>query len=208
MTQATVIAPGSVNRVCAREAIASPVVRCVSSRVCQRQTRTRKRSQTTICAFALRPYFQTHKEDKAVVTHELEENLTFFPEVESDELELDAFPTEEIIDPYDLPHSEYEVGSIVRIIDEHEHHCEWGRNAVALPVVLRRSARTCCFEVIKVRQNLNLYKDTESYLNGSPWHYLLSSQDTAQKLDGVWVKENELCHFDESHLISTNDEIF
>lgn len=132
------------------------------------------------------------EEDEVVVTHELEDNLTFFPEVDFDELDaLEAFPNEEIIDSNDLPRSEYEVGSVVKIIDEREDHTEWG-----------------VFKVVKVRQNINLYNDPESYLNGSPWHYLLASRDTAQKLDGVWVKENELCHFNESYLISTNEDIF
>lgn len=129
------------------------------------------------------------KEDKTVVTHELEENLTFFPEVEFDELE--AFPTQLIEDEADQSHSEYQVGSVVKVVDKDEHHSEWG-----------------VFEVVKVRQNLNLYSNPELYLNGSPWHYLLSSKDTAQKLDGVWVREDEICNFNESHLICANDDIF
>lgn len=39
---------------------------------------------------------------------------------------LRAFPTEEIIDEADKPHSEYEVGSIVKVIDADENHTEWG----------------------------------------------------------------------------------
>ena len=128
------------------------------------------------------------EENKALVSHELEDNLSFFPQVKFDELELDAFPTREIEDEADLPHSAFQVGSIVKVIDPDEDHTEWG-----------------VFEVVGVRPNISLYKDVESYLQGSSWHYLLSSRDTAQKLDGVWVREDEICRYDESHLICTED---
>ena len=129
--------------------------------------------------------------DVEVDSHELENNLDFFPKVEFDESELEAFPSEELIDPYDLPYSEYEVGSLVKVIDKEEHHSEWS-----------------CFEVIEVKPNIKLYESAESYLNGSPWHYLLASIDTVQKLDGIWAREDEICHFDESHLICTEPDLF
>ena len=125
------------------------------------------------------------------VSDKLEDNLTFFPEVEFDELELDAFPSEELIDPYDLPYSEYEVGSIVKVIDPQENHTKWG-----------------IFEVVERRHNQSLYENAETYLQQSQWYYLLSSIDTAQKLGGIWVRENEICHRNESHLICTNEDIF
>ena len=111
--------------------------------------------------------------DKAIVTHELKDNLTFFPEVEYEE-STNAFPSEEIIDPYDLPHSEYEVGSVVKIIDKDEHHSEWG-----------------VFEVIERKHNQSLYKNADTYLQQPQWYYRLASKDTAQKMDDVWVREDE-----------------
>ena len=50
-----------------------------------------------------------------------------------------------------------------------------------------------------------LRSHAESYLNGSPWHYRLVSRKDATKLSSIWVREDEICHFDESHLICTDD---
>ena len=123
------------------------------------------------------------------ISHELEDNLALFPEVEFDEIEVAAFPTEEIIDEADLPHSEYQVGSIVKVIDSDEHHTEWA-----------------VFEVIDCKYNHNLYNSTESYLNESQWYFRLASNDDASTISkSLWVAENEICHFDQSHLISTQD---
>ncbi len=36
-----------------------------------------------------------------------------------------AFPTEKIIDEADLPHPEFQPGSIVKVIDAEENHEEW-----------------------------------------------------------------------------------
>ena len=132
-----------------------------------------------------------------------------------------AFPNEEIIDPYDLPHSEYEVGSIVKVIDKDEHHSEWG-----------------VFEVIERKYNQSLYQSAETYLQQPQWYYRLSLtirqvpsglrqlrwrtapavEATANPLCGLssnddgstiskslWVAENEICHFDRSDLICTED---
>ena len=74
----------------------------------------------------------------AVISHKLEDNLQFFSKVEFEESK--AFPTEQIIDEADLPRSEYQVGSIIKIIDSEEDYQEWG-----------------CFEVVEVRQNIQLY---------------------------------------------------
>ena len=57
-----------------------------------------------------------------IVSHELEDNLALFPNVNFEELQ--AFPTEEIIDEVDLAHSKYQVGSIVKIIDPSEDYTE------------------------------------------------------------------------------------
>ena len=57
-----------------------------------------------------------------VISHDLEDNLDLFPGIDFDELE--AFPTEEIKDELDKPHSEYQVGSIIKVIDKDEHYTE------------------------------------------------------------------------------------
>ena len=53
---------------------------------------------------------------ESIVSHELQDNLALFPDVNFKK--LPAFPTEEIIDEADKPHAEYQVGSIVKIIDQ------------------------------------------------------------------------------------------
>lgn len=118
-----------------------------------------------------------------VISHELEDNLDIFSNVN-----LEAFPTEEIIDEADLPHSEFEVGSIVKVIDKDEHHTEWA-----------------IFEIIDCKYNHSLYRNTESYLNESHWYFrLASSHDSTTISKDLWVAENELYHFEQSHLISTH----
>jgi len=121
------------------------------------------------------------------VSVELEDNLDIFPNINIEELE--AFPTEEIIDEADKPHAEYEVGSIVKVIDKDEDHTEWG-----------------VFEVIECMYNKNLYDSTENYLNQAEWYYRLASHDDASAISkSLWVAENEICHFDMSHNVCTED---
>jgi len=132
----------------------------------------------------------------------LQDNLEFFPNLDSD-----AFPTEEV-DEADLPHTEYEVGSVVKVIDADEHHTQWG-----------------IFEIIERKHNEILYRNTESYLNEASWflrhllnggnprnavsrYFRLASHDDATTINkDLWVREDEICHFEQSNLICT-EEIF
>ncbi|MEL6987512.1 MAG: hypothetical protein AAGK97_06740 [Bacteroidota bacterium] len=120
------------------------------------------------------------------VTHEKEDNLRLFPNLDSD-----AFPTKEVINEADLPHTEYQVGSVVKVIDPDEHHTEWA-----------------VFEVIECKHNKGLYRNTETYLNETSWYFRLASHDDATIInEDLWVREDEICHFEQSHLICT-EEIF
>ena len=136
------------------------------------------------------------------VSVELEDNLDIFPNINIEELE--AFPTEEIIDEADKPRSEYEVGSIVKVIDADEDHTEWG-----------------VFEVIECMYNKNLYDSPENYLNQAELYYRLSSYQDANTMPlceavsfradnfgidkSLWVGSNEICHFDMSWNVCTDD---
>ena len=85
--------------------------------------------------------------------------------------------------------SKFQVKSIVKIIDPTEHHSEWG-----------------VFEVVQVKNNDHRFDNTDTYLNSSTWVYRLANtkyEDTYCR--DLWVSENEICHFDESHLICTED---
>ena len=130
------------------------------------------------------------EENEPIASYELEDNLVFFPEVEYEEFTA-AFSTEELIDPNNLYHSEYSVGSVVKIIDADEDRTEWG-----------------VFEVLecKYNKNLNLDRDTETYLQHSRWYYRLSSNKDASAISKLlWVREDEICHFDMSHDVCTED---
>ena len=118
------------------------------------------------------------------VSNELEDNLDIFTNINIEELE--AFPTEEIIDEADLPHSEYEVGSIVKVIDADENHTEWA-----------------VFEVVECKYNNELYRSTEAYLSEAEWYYRLASHENGDK--SLWVAENEICAFDMSWNVCTDD---
>ena len=99
----------------------------------------------------------------------------------------EAFPTEELVDEADLPYSEYEVGSVVKVIDAEEDYTKWG-----------------VFEIVECRYNSHLYRSSESYLNEVAWYYRLSSHSDSTSLDKtLWVAENEICDFYQAHLICT-----
>ena len=95
--------------------------------------------------------------------------------------DLPTFEPEE-----DLPHSEFDDGSIVKVIDEGEdNHDEWASFVVITKVI-----------------NPNRFSSTESYLNEPNWYYLLASVDRPNSAM-FWAKENEICHASQSHLIET-----
>ena len=110
---------------------------------------------------------------------------------------VEAFPTKVIEvdrDGYpmlntDSAPSRFQVKSIVKIIDPTEHHNEWG-----------------VFEVVEVKNNDHHFDNTDTYLNSSAWVYrLLNTKHEDTYFKHLWVGENEICHFDESHLICTED---
>ena len=85
--------------------------------------------------------------------------------------------------------SKFQVKSIVKIIDPTEHHNEWG-----------------VFEVVQVKNNDHHFDNTDTYLNSSAWVYRLANTRYENTYcQDLWVRENEICHFDESHLICTED---
>ncbi|NJK58880.1 MAG: hypothetical protein HC939_24345 [Pleurocapsa sp. SU_5_0] len=96
----------------------------------------------------------------------------------------------------DLPHAEYQVGNIVKIIDPDENYTEWA-----------------IFEVIECMHNRYLYRSTETYLHQPEWYYRLSSYtdgNTMPSIDfaldkSLWVAENEICSFDMAHNVCTDD---
>lgn len=121
-----------------------------------------------------------------IISHE-EDNLAVFPNVDLEELE--PFPTEEAESKLDRPYSEYEVGSIVKVIDKDEHHTEWE-----------------IFEIIECKYNQSLYRTTEYYLNEAAWYFRLASNNDATTISkSLWVRENEICYFDQAHNICTQE---
>ncbi len=99
--------------------------------------------------------------------------------------------SEEREDELDKPYSEYQVGSIVKVIDRDEDHSEWAT-----------------FEVVECKYNESLYRNRESYLNEAHWYYRLASNNDATTVNkSLWVAEDEICHFDLSHNVCT-EEIF
>jgi hypothetical protein len=91
-------------------------------------------------------------------------------------------------DPLDTPHPRFAIESRVKVIDSQEHHSEWAT-----------------FVVISRRYNHNLHRSTEAYLSEPDWYYQLVSVSYNPTFEPLWVAENDLCLFDESHLICTED---
>lgn len=122
-----------------------------------------------------------------IISHELEDNLVTFPDVDVEE--LNAFPDEEAESELDKPYSEYQKGSIVKVIDKNEHHTEWG-----------------IFEIIECKYNESLYRSSESYLNEAAWYFRLASIYDASTINkSLWIREDEICHFNMSHNVCTED---
>ncbi|WP_186376330.1 hypothetical protein, partial [Hyella patelloides] len=57
------------------------------------------------------------------------------------------------------------------------------------------------FIVVGKRYNSNRYKTTETYLSETDWEFLLAT--TTKPLTYlIWVREDEICHYDQSHIIN------
>ena len=200
MTQATVVQPVSQAKTCLscphfNNFFESKYIEVDS------QTISNPQYQKGWCELFNRQAWENHEEtqdcinsSKSIFSHELQDNLALFPNVNFEELE--AFPSEEIIDEADLPHAEYQVGSIVKIIDADEDYREWA-----------------IFEVIECLHNTNLHNSTETYLNQSQWYYRLCSYTDGNTMPSknfaldkfLWVAENEICDFDMAHNVCTED---
>jgi hypothetical protein len=101
--------------------------------------------------------------------------------------DCDTFANE---DPLNVPHARFALDSIVKVIDPQEHHTEWAT-----------------FMVIGRKYNHERYRSTESYLSEPAWYYQLVTANYNTSFQSSWLAENDLCLFDESHLIET-EEIF
>lgn len=102
------------------------------------------------------------------------------------ELDRDGYPIEA-----NSFNSSFHVGSIVKIIDPEEHHTEWA-----------------VFEVVECKYNQYIHDPhkPEAYQNHVDWYYRLASNNDGCTLGKLlWVTENEICHFDQSHQICTPD---
>ena len=95
------------------------------------------------------------------------------------ELDRDDYPIEA-----DSSNSTFQVGSIVKIIDQEEDHSEWG-----------------VFEVVKVVPHDEHFNSLEKYLDTHQWYFLLISHQRGD--EALWVGEGEICAADMSHNICT-----
>jgi len=87
-----------------------------------------------------------------------------------------------------LPHSEYQRGDIVKVIDSEEDHSEWA-----------------IFQVVEAHYNSEPYRSTKSYLQEVDWYFTLSSIDGATLF---LAAENEICKANMSWNVDTSDDIF
>jgi hypothetical protein len=90
--------------------------------------------------------------------------------------------------PLDAPHARFAVESVVKVIDPDEHHTEWAT-----------------FVVIARKYNTGRYRSTEAYLSEPEWYYQLANMEVEETFEPLWVADNEICLFDQSHLICTSD---
>ncbi len=81
-----------------------------------------------------------------------------------------------------------ELDTIVKVIDEHEHHSSWAE-----------------FIIVGKKLNTKLYRSIDSYLNEPLWYYQLAPIGHKPAFSPFWVAENEICHSDQGDLIDTED---
>jgi hypothetical protein len=107
-------------------------------------------------------------------------------------------------DPLDTPHPRFALDSKVKVIDATEHHNEWATfTVIGRQYNHERSALE--YEASYSKRDL-LYRSTEAYLSEAAWYYwLINPSYESTYGERLWVAENEICLFDESHLISTED---
>jgi hypothetical protein len=84
------------------------------------------------------------------------------------------------------PASEYQPGNKIKLIEPEIHHTQWQE-----------------YQVEEVRQNENLYRDTDTYLSQSLWYYRVKTKHS----QSIWLAENAICLAEQSNLICT-EEIF
>jgi hypothetical protein len=107
------------------------------------------------------------------------------------------------LDPIDAPHASFAIESVVKIIDPQEYHSEWATfTVIARKHNTQRSALE--YEASYSKRDL-LYRSTESYLHEPEWFYQLAALPYEETFEPLWVAENNICNFDQSHLISTED---
>ena len=94
------------------------------------------------------------------------------------ELDRDGYPIEADSS------STFQVGSIVKIIDQEEHHTEWG-----------------VFEIVEVVHHEEHFNSVENYLKTQQWYYKLISYQQGD--EAIWVGNGEICAADMSHNICT-----
>ena len=110
---------------------------------------------------------------------------------------LSLYPENIELPEEDLPYSEFEAENIVKIIDSEEHHTEWAK-----------------FIVVAKKLNTERYRSTESYLTEPQWYYQLAAipyeptYPHSRTSQPFWVAETDICHFDQSHLIETETDVF
>ena len=89
-----------------------------------------------------------------------------------------------LLDEEDILRSEYEPRNLVKLIDSALDHTEWST-----------------FIVVGKKYNPNRYRNTDTYLNQADWYYRLATREQPQ-ISQVWVAEDEICHYSQSHIIN------
>ncbi|VEP17684.1 conserved hypothetical protein [Hyella patelloides LEGE 07179] len=89
-----------------------------------------------------------------------------------------------IPDEEELLHSEYDTRSLVKLIDTQKDHSEWST-----------------FIVVGKKYNPNRYRNTKTFLHQTDWYYRLAGIEQPQ-ISQVWVAEDEICHYSQSHIIN------
>ncbi len=149
-------------------------------------------SQNLVGWFALNQHGLTVADRLPSQNEAIQKLLDSFKPVESKDypspLEKQSTPDFQTFEPEDaLPPSQFDDGSIVKVIDEGEDHTEWAD-----------------FVVIGKKYNQQPFSSTQAYLSEPNWYYQLASVNRNSS-ERFWVSENEICHAHQSELIETAD---
>ena len=158
---------------------------------------TSVKQRSTTCANC--PHFNDYRENRGRGWCLLFNRVSFKKHPFTRDCELERVASEDIIRP------SYNESDRVSIIDPDTDYTQWTTYIVVAKKrcdpaqsMTRKGTRTKTFNPYR-------YKTVETALNQTDWYYQLATVE-GLKVIPQWIAENDICHYEESHLINPDGE--